>query len=1027
MKTTTYLWLLLAGLLELLSGTVVAQVVEPLFRTLTATDGLAENSVYAIVQDQRGFLWVATQDGLSRYDGVGFRTFRNDAQQPASLASNFVLSICQDRHGNLWAGTGGGLSCYNSRTNQFHTYRAAPIDSSGLSDNFVPAVLCDRQGRVWAGTESGLHRLNPATQRFSLFKHLPSPKAASVRRNAVRALAQDRAGVVWVGTGEGCVSRLDTSRGHLVPDDRLQPAGVVTTLCPDRAGGLWVGTDTGLLRYLPAGRGPIRSFNPDATHLGSLPVAAIKKVFEDREGIIWVGTTEGLCRYEAATGTFSRVQHQPRNRHSLPENTVQALFQDHSGLLWVGTEAGLSCARLQPSPFGSLATGVAGPVWAVTSDALGRVWVGTEEHGIVCYDPATGRRQQFRHNPTDPGSIAQNYVRALCFDKQGRLWVGTQNQGLDCLEPGSTRFVHYRHNPSQSNSLADDMIQSVYEDRQGTLWVGHNGGGLSCYNPTTGRFTAFRHNPGNPHSLPNNFVRATFQDRQGRFWVATGGGGLSRYDVKTNQFTTFRADGRVPHSLSSNSVRCIFQDRRGVLWVGTEGGGFSQLQDAQRGRFTTFREAQGLPNDVVYSMLEDNQGYLWLSTNKGLARFSPRTRQFHTFDERDGLLQDEFNAAACHRSAAGQLYFGGVNGVVAFRPEAVQTNSVAPPVVLTAIRKFNRPIDLPDTAITERRTLLLAPQDNFFSLEFAALNFQLPEKNQYAYRLEGFDEHWIPAGRRREATYTNLDPGTYTFRVRATNNDGIWNSQGVALQIVVAPPWYRTWWFQVGVSWAVFGLLFMAYRMRVTQLLALERVRHGIARDLHDDMGSTLSSISILSQIARNHQQQHRPDQAAALLDQIGESSRRMLDAMDDIVWAINPAHDALEDVTARMRSFASDVLEARGIDFTFRVDPSVQGQKLGMQARREFFLLFKEAVNNLAKYAQCQHASILLTYQHGQLHLTVQDDGIGFDPAGPAQGGGNGLANMRSRAAALNGQLTIDTAPGQGTTLHLKVPLGNE
>jgi ligand-binding sensor domain-containing protein/signal transduction histidine kinase len=1025
MKRIAHIWLVGVGLLGLLGwgDRATAQPTPPLFRTLTAADGLAENSVYAIVQDRRGFLWVATQDGLSRYDGVGFRTFRNDARQPTSLGSNFVLSLCQDQAGNLWA-AGGALSCYNPRTSTFRTYRATPTDSSGLADNFVLAVMSDRQGRVWAGTESGLHRFNATTKRFTKFRHVSAP-GTSIRRDAVRAIEQDRAGVVWVGTGEGRVSRLDTSSGHLVADARLQPAGVVTTLCADQAGGVWVGTDTGMLRYLPAGNGAVRHFLPAAKQQYALPTGSIKKVFEDRNGTIWIGTTEGLCRYEPATGTFSRWQHQPHNPRSLPENTVQALYQDHSGMLWVGTEAGLSCATLKPTAFKALDTGVIGPVWAVASDAAGRVWVGTEEHGLVCYDPATGRRQQFRHDPHDPGSLAQNYIRALCFDKRGRLWIGTQNQGLDYLEPGASRFGHYRHNPAQPHTLADDMIQSVYQDPQGKLWIGHNGGGLSHYDPITKRFTAFHHDPNNPRSLPNNYVRATFQDRQGRFWVATGGGGLSRYDAKTG-FTTFRADGRDLRSLSSNSVRCILQDRQGTLWIGTEGGGFSRLDDPQQGRFTTFREAQGLPNDVVYGMLEDEQGQLWLSTNKGLARFSPRTQQFHTFDARDGMLQDEFNAAACHRSAAGQLYFGGVNGVVVFHPSTVQTNPMPPPVVLTAFRKFNQTVELPDTSITERRVLYLTPQDNFFSLEFAALNFQLPEKNRYVYRLENFDETWIPAGTRREATYTNLDPGTYTFRVRATNNDGIWSPRGVALHLVVAPPWYRTWWFQVGLSWVAFGLLFMAYRMRVAQLLALERVRHGIARDLHDDMGSTLSSISILSQIARNHQQQHRPEQAAALLDQIGDSSRRMLDAMDDIVWAINPAHDALEDVTARMRRFASEVLEARGIEFTFRVAPSVHGLRLGMQARREFFLLFKEAVNNLAKYAQCQHATILLAYEHSHLHLTVQDDGIGFDPIGPARGGGNGLANMRSRAAVLAGQLTINTALGQGTTLHLKVPLGS-
>ncbi|HEX8426695.1 sensor histidine kinase [Hymenobacter sp.] len=1024
MKRTADIWLLLIGLLELLGHDGIAQPTAPLFRTLTATDGLAENSVYAIVQDRRGFLWVGTQDGLSRYDGVGFRTFRNDAQQSTSLGSNFVLALCQDRAGNLWAGTGGGLSCYNPCTNQFRTYRAAPGDSSGLSDNFVRTVLCDRQGQVWAGTESGLHRFEPATQRFTVFRHQPL-RGVSIRYNAVRALAQDQAGTIWVGTGEGRVSRFDASLSRLVPDARLQPAGPITTLYADRRGGLWVGTEAQGLCYLPAAGGAVRWYMP-GSQPGSLPVGRIKAILEDRNGTVWVGTTEGLCRYDAATGTFHPLQHQPRNSRSLPENTVQALGQDQSGLLWVGTEAGLSCASLRPTTFRTLDTNTPGPVWAITSDAASRVWVGTEEHGLICYDPATGKRQQFRHNSANAGSLAQDYIRALCFDKQGRLWIGTQDQGLDCLEPGSSRFVHYRHNSAQPNSLADDLVLSVSEDSQGKMWIGLNGGGLSRYDPATKRFTTFRHNPADPRSLPNNYVRTVYEDRQGRLWIATGGGGLSRFDARTGLFTTFRADGRNPRSLSSNSVRSILQDRQGTLWVGTEGGGFSRIDDPDAGRFTTFREDDGLPNDVVYGILEDNQSCLWLATNKGLARFSLHTQKFHTFDARDGLLQDEFNAAACHRTLAGVFYFGGVNGVVAFCPETVRTNPVPPPVVLTAFRKFNKPVELPDTVITERHVLRLSPEDNVFSLEFAALNFQLPEKNRYLYQLKGFDEQWVPAGDRREATYTNLDPGTYTFRVIATNNDGVLNPNGTALTIIVDPPWNRTWWFQVGISWVLFGLLFLAYRVRVGQLLALERIRHGIARDLHDDMGSTLSSISILSQIARNHQRQQRPELAGAILEQIGDSSRRMLDAMDDIVWAINPDHDSLDDVTARMRRFASEVLEARGIEFTFRADPSVQGLKLGMQARREFFLLFKEAVNNLAKYADCQHASILLAYHHGQLHLTVEDDGVGFDPASPAQGGGNGLANMHTRAASLSGQLTIDTAPGQGTKLHLSMPLGS-
>ncbi|UOQ54706.1 sensor histidine kinase [Hymenobacter cellulosivorans] len=860
----------------------------------------------------------------------------------------------------------------------------------------------------------------PTKNHFQRFAHAATfPE--NLRRNSVRAITQSAAGGLWVGTGEGRISQLNPGTGHLEADPRWAATSAITTLQPDAQGGLWVGTETDGLWYLPATGNRQRV----GQHSAQGPGEAIRALFLDQQQHVWIGTNKGLVRYQPGPKTFTSYQHQRGVAHSLPDNVVLSVFQDRSGLLWTGTEGGISSFEARPSAFlayPGLAGNPNGPVWAVAEDASGVVWVGTERMGLVSYNPATGQRRQFRHDPRNPGSLSEDFVRAVCVDRQGRLWVGTQSQGLDCLEPGASRFVHYRHNPAVKTSISEDFIRTIYEDPGGRLWVGTEGG-LNRFEPTQNGFITFRNVPNDSHSLSNNFVRVVHQDRTGFIWVGTGGGGLCRYNPATGQFSAFHTDDRNPRSLSSNFVRSILEDHRGQLWVGTEGGGLCRVDDAGRGVFTTFREPQGLPNDVVYGILEDARHHLWLSTNKGLARFTPASGQFYTFDTRDGLPFDEFNAGGYYASPTGRMYFGGVEGLVSFNPAAVLTNSVPPPVVLTGFRKFNQLVEL-DTSISVRRRIVLAPSDYFFSLEFAALNFRLPEKNRYAYRLENFDPGWVQAGTKREATYTNLDPGTYTFRVRATNNDGIWNARGTALTIVVQPHWYGTWWFRILVSWVLFGLLFLAYRLRVRQLLALERVRHNIARDLHDDMGSTLSSISILSQIARTHQHNQRTEQATALLDQIGDSSRRMLDAMDDIVWTINPAHDSMEDVVARMRSFASDVLEARGIDFTFRADPSVTGLRLNMRARREFFLLFKEAVNNLAKYAQCNQAAISLTYEHHRLLLTVQDDGVGFDPSAPAQGGGNGLTNMRSRAAAMKGALDIQTAPGQGTVLRLSVPL---
>ncbi|GAA4371585.1 hypothetical protein GCM10023186_00150 [Hymenobacter koreensis] len=1000
---------------------LAAQGQDVTFHSLTTAQGLSENSVQCAVQDRRGFMWLGTQDGLNRYDGSGFRVFRNDPQQAGTLSSNFILALAADAQGSVWVGTGGGGLCrYEPLTDRFITYQTS--DSAGLTDNFVRAVFCDRRGRVWAGAGTGLHLLNPATGRFQLFSHADS-RTDKPRRNSIWSIAQAADGRVWVGTGEGRISYADERTGRLVPLANWEAQNPVLALAATPHNSLWVGVENAGLYQVDLRSGRSAGFHHVPEQPGTLPADAVRALLIDTQQRLWVGTTAGISRLDAATNTFVSWRHQPGRARTLPNDRVLTLYEDRLGLLWVGTEQGLASFEPRSNVFSQpLPQHETGAVWALAEDAARRLWVGTQNEGLIRLDPVTDQRVRYRHNPSDPTSLPENFVRVVLPDRQGRLWVGTQGHGLAYLDPATGRFRRYRHNPADPTSLSDDNVRCVYEDRQGRLWVGTEGG-LNLLDPLTGRCAVYRNDPRDPRTLSSNYVRCVYQDRNGQLWVGVGGGGLCRFDPRTGHSRIYRADPTDPTSLSSNFVRSMLEDAQGRLWLATEGGGLCCLLDADTGRFQTFREPQGLPNDVVYGMLADGQQNLWLATNKGIARFTPRTRRFRTYDTRDGLAQDEFNAGAFCRRLDGTLLFGGENGVVAFKPTAVRYNPAPPVVVFTGFRKFNRPARL-DTSITERRQLRLGPRDNFISIEFAALNYRLPDKNRFLYKLEGNDEKWIEAGNQHQATYTNLPPGHYTFRVRAANNDGVWNPSGAALSVVVEPPWYQTWWFRILASWVVFGLLFAAYRIRVSQLLALERVRHNIARDLHDDMGSTLSSISILSQLARNHQQRNNTEQAGALLEQIGDSSRRMLDSMDDIVWAINPAHDSMEAVTSRMRSFASDVLEARGIDFIFKVAPEVLEQRLPMRARREFFLLFKEAVNNLAKYSKAEMAAIRLEYENRHLVLRVEDDGVGFDVTAPAQGGGNGMTNMRSRAAAIKAKLEIETAPGQGTKLQVRVPL---
>ena len=999
-------WLPAAGLVLLaLPRSAPAQ---PGARLLTAVDGLAANTVQCLAQDRQGFLWVGTQDGLSRYDGAGFRTFRADARRLGSLAGNYVRALAPDPvRGGLWVGTGSGLSYYDPRTERF-----SGIKTDSSTNFFVNTLLADSAGLVWIGTEEGLWCYTSATRRLRRYRCDPAPALSAGRRNAVRALAPDGAGGLWVGTGEGQLCRYTPATGALRPQPRrYPPAGPapLSALAAGPGGGLWAGTETGGLRYLPPAGPAVEVQRPRPGG------PAVRSIWADARGGAWVGSTAGLRYWPAGSGPGP-----PPSTPPALAGEVLALAPDRAGQLWVGTGAGLRWLDTRPSPFTLLPTGA---VWAVAS-APDAVWVGTEQGGALRLDPRTGAVvETLRHRPPDTTGLADDFVRCLLPEPGGGLWAGTQRQGLDYRPAGARGFRHFRHAPGRPGSLADDFVRCLYRDpRDGALWVGTEGGLSRLDDARAGRFRTYRRRADDPGGLPNNFVRCVLRDRAGQLWVGTGGGGLSRLDdARTGRFTTFKANARDARSLPGNFVRALCQDPAGRLWVGTEDGGLCRLDDARTGRFTSFGEAQGLPSGVVYGLVLDSLAQaLWASTNRGLVRIDLRTDELQAYDARDGLPQDDYNAAAAALGPDGRCYFGGPDGLVRFRPAGLGALPAAP-VLLTGLRRLNQPVALPDTAVGQRRLLRLGPQDYLFTLDFIALDLRRAGRQRLLYRLEGFDPGWLAAGPQREATYTNLDPGQYTFRVRSADGPP---GAGAALRLVVEPPWYRTWWFRLLALLALAGAGWLAYRLRVDQLLALERVRNRIARDLHDDMGSTLSSISILSELARQHQAAQRPAQATAVLAQIEEASHQMLDALDDIVWAINPAHDGLADVTARMRAFASELLEARGVALTFRVAPAVAALRLPMERRREFFLLFKEAVNNLAKYAACRHARIELGVEPGALTLLVADDGVGFDPAAPAQGSGNGLPNMRARAAALRARLTLDSAPGQGTTLRLRVPV---
>ena len=784
--------------------------------------GLSQSVVTDIVQDDLGFLWLGTQDGLNRYDGNGFRIFKEVPAAANSLRGSFVSSLDKAPSGEIWIGTNdGGLNRYDPLTGQFTAFLNDPQNGNSLGENSVVAVDVDPAGIVWAGTSNrGINRLDPRTGEVTRYLSDPSDPD-SLSTDNILAVLCDPNGFVWVGTGGGGLDRLDPSTGvfrHYPgnPDDPLSLGDTfVQTLYLDRQGTLWVGTFTGGLNRLDAQTGHFARFVHDPTDPASLGHNSVASVFEDGAGRLWVGTLGGgLHLLDRETGRFTRFQNDPAEPTSLSSNNVLSIFEDSSRMLWFGTfGSGVDTydpyrakfPLVRSSPGGSDGLSDAS-VWGILEDEQGVLWVGTNLGGLNRFDPVSATWKYYQNDPADASSLADNTVYVVYKDRQGTLWLGT-TLGLERFDEVTETFEHY----------AFPAVLAIFEDRQGGFWLG-SGAGLIAFDRRTGASRFHNHDPQNLYTLSSDTVCMIFEDRQGRLWIGTTNGGLNRFDQATQRFTRYQRDAQNPSSISSNIILDMMQAQDGTLWIGTAGG--LNRFDLEHGAFTAFREADGLPNDYVYGILEDDQGVLWLSTNKGLSRFDPHTLSFRNYDRSDGLQSNEFNQFSRFKNRQGVMFLGGVHGLNVFHPNLVQDNPFVPPIVITGFEIYGRAVPVGPGSPLERpietlSSIELPYTDRYFQFSFAALHFSSPEEVRYAYILEGLDREWTDAGNQHQANYTNVPPGDYVFRVKGTNSDGVWNEEGVALRIAIPPPFWQTTWFRVLLAAGSIGAISAVFVLRI--------------------------------------------------------------------------------------------------------------------------------------------------------------------------------------------------------------------
>jgi ligand-binding sensor domain-containing protein len=805
---------------------------KPRFLHVTTAGGLSHNWVQAVYRDSRGFVWFGTQDGLDRFDGVSLHSYRYDAADDHSLPSSMVRAITEDREKRLWILSGWGrkgLALYDRERDRFQRFLPNP---EGPFGNDVRSLIEDRQGRLWLATDAGAVLFDPAARSYRVF---PLPGGGEASPVFATKVLEDRHGRLWLGTGIG-LFRLERESGRYrrygsapsAPGNRE-----VTDILEDASGVLWVayGKRGGLARVDPE-TGKEHLFLPREGDPGSISDASLHCLAPAGEGRIYVGTQNGLDVLQPATGRFTRMVPDLEDARSLSSASIWALHVDVQGVLWVGTfNSGVNVLSTRGHQFDYLRAGHGGlsdpHVAAVLEDARGRLWVGTDGGGLNLVDRVSGRITYYRHDPKDPTTIGSDAVLTLCQDRRGRLWLGGWDAGIGLLDPASGRVTRFRHREGDRASLGNDGVFMIQELRGGELLLATQGG-TDVFDPQRRRFSRLSERcPG--AGLDHQFV--AIEGRNGDLWLG-GQIDAEHVDLKNRVVTTYAYDPADPRSLPPGWVLSIHEDSRGNVWIGT-GGGLLSLAAGSLAprRYTT---ADGLPHDSVTNILEDASGALWLSTNHGLAKMLdavslPERPRFLYFDAADGLEGSEFTRGAAFRSASGELFLGGSHGLSSFAPEAIRQNPTPPPIVFTGLKVLGHAVRpaLPGSplarSISETDRLTLPYTANVMTLEFAALNFMVPTKNRYRYRLEGFDREWSPISAERAATYTNLAPGRYVFRVRAANNDGVWNESGAVLRIVITPPFWRTWWFQALGLFSIAAGLFAVHRTRVSQLRRRER------------------------------------------------------------------------------------------------------------------------------------------------------------------------------------------------------------
>ncbi|MCK5146147.1 PAS domain S-box protein [bacterium] len=814
------------------------------FEQISIEQGLPHAWVSCILQDKSGFMWFGTQDGLAKYDGYQFTVYRYKQEDDYSISHNIIYCIYEDSNGFLWlTARGGGLNKFDPKAETFIHYRYQADNPHSLSYDDVYSIFEDSKGSFWIGTNGGgLNKFDPLTEKFTRYQY-QADNSSTISNNKVKIIYEDSKNNLWIGTDGGGLCKFDRDTEtfmhykHQANSQHSISDNSVMIIYEDVYNNLWIGTKRGGLNKFDPETGIFTLYQHKINNIESFNSNFITSIIEDDRNCLWIGTYGGgIFKFDPIKEIFSHYQNEADNINSLASNFIYALYRDAGGNIWVGTQGG-GVNKFDPymeafahyrKEFNNPNSLINNQVWSFFEDSGNNIWIGTDG-GLNRFDSITGNFIEYVHEPENSNSLSNSVINSIYEDSNRDFWIGTWFGGLNKFDLKTETFTNYFKSADSSNRCSPQIVTRILEGVEGNLWIGSYGEGLYGFDKETETFFHFQHQPDDPLSLNNNFINTMIKNTNGGLWIGTLNG-LSKFDPKAGTFKNYQYQADTLNSLSHKIVISLFRDADSTLWIGTDGGGLNKF-NLKTETFIHYKEKDGLPNNSILGILKDDSQNLWLSTNKGISKFNPQSETFHNYNKDDGLQSDGFNIGAYFKDSVGRMYFGGINGYNVFYPDSVKENTYIAPVVITDFLLFNKSIGVRrpgiksdqfqlDQHINFTRQITLNYTDYIFALEFSALSYRQPEKNQYKYKLEGFDKDWIETDyMHRRATYTNLSYGKYEFKVMASNDDGYWSEDETSVIIRILPPFWKTLWFRLMMVLLMLGVIITVHKMRTNYIL----------------------------------------------------------------------------------------------------------------------------------------------------------------------------------------------------------------